>query len=486
MTKIELSEEQMKIANKAIHNVLEKNEQSFITGPAGCGKTTIANEIAKRLLELEMNVYFVAPTHTAANRLERVLCEGENNFRVSTIHSFLKMRMTKQEFGNKIFEFTADPREIFDIKSSILIVDEASMLEDDIYFIINKVCKHRVVFLGDSCQIPAIAKDDEKKSRLLTIKDSEPAVKRYVKNIFELKKVYRQDNESALYKLCKFLRDSILDNTCVELYDNKKKLLDEIRKFALLDDDTIFIDIPGNEVVPSILNIEDTCFLAFGNPTIQSVQKHLPEWYVEGGYAITNDSIGEIVQIDGVESHRMLFSNNEHIKILSITKANVKKWGVIFDSVTIESLDGFLSTTIFVPSFPDAFQAEYIKWINVAKYNAGIANLTPDESLNYKFNDFASLTDKSLNKFMFKVATLREGRASTVHRAQGQQWNNCIIAFNNIMFSGVNMNEKYKDKDIHRKIIAMKLLYTAISRSKEKVIFCFENKKEAYEPKKLI
>ena len=135
MTKIELSKEQMKIANLAIHNVLEKKEQSFITGAAGCGKTTIANEIANRLLDHGISVFFVAPTHTAANRLERVLSEGEATFKVSTVHSFLKMRMTRQEFGKKIFEFTADPKEIFDIKKDVLIVDEASMLDDEIYVI---------------------------------------------------------------------------------------------------------------------------------------------------------------------------------------------------------------------------------------------------------------------------------------------------------------------------------------------------------------
>lgn len=481
MKTFELSKEQQSIANKAIHNVLEKEQQSFITGPAGCGKTTIANEIATRLFEKGMNVFFAAPTHTAANRLSKVLSEGENQISVSTIHAFLKMRLVSTEYGKKKFEMSESTDELFNMKTDILIVDEASMVNDEIYALLTKTCRHRIIFLGDSCQIPAVTENDDSKTRLLTIKDSEPAVKRYVKNVYELTKVYRQNNETSLYRICQFLRNSILDGSCIDLYNNKKKLIREIEKLTK-EDDTVYFDIAGKDVVPSLIDIPDTCFIAFGNPTVNIVQQHLPEWYVENGYAILNGSVSKAVLIDGRTRFAMMLPNNAHVRILKIIKENVKKWGVRFDRVSVMEVNGVDMHDILVPSEPDRFQEDQLKWINIAKYNAGISYLTKDEQLLFDALDYKSLDNKSMNLFMVDVTTLREGRASTTHRAQGQQWNNCIIAFNNIMFSGVNMDKTVAYQDDHRKIIAMKLLYTAISRSKEKVVFCFENKKEAYEP----
>ena len=80
------------------------------------------------------------------------------------------------------------------------------------------------------------------------------------------------------------------------------------------------------------------------------------------------------------------------------------------------------------------------------------------------------------------VTTIREGRVSTVHRAQGMEWKHVIIAYDNIMFAGKNLTKGKRVKDDHRKIIAMKLLYTAISRAREKVVFCFGYRNDGYNP----
>ncbi len=478
MESIELTHEQKLIASKAIANVLTKKKQSFITGPAGCGKTTIANEIANILFENHgMDVYFTAPTHTAANRLQKVLSNGERQISVSTVHKFLGMRPVQNDYGKLTFEMSGETKPLTD--KEILIVDEASMLSEDLYANISKICKHRVIFLGDSCQIPPSGEGD--RFKLLTERDSTPPVKFYVEEIFELNKVHRQNNETALYNLCKFLRDSILDGSCLKLCNNKRLLLEKFQEYESWDDNTVFMDIPGHDVVPSILNINDTCFLGYGNPTVQSVQEHLPEWYVDGGYGITNSPVFKAVKIEGETKYVIQYPNNAHLNIINIEARAFKKWGIAFDKVKVS--DEISEGDILVPSDQETFADDYQNWINIAKYNDGLGvKLTPRQLADYKEYGYGLIDKKTLNEFVSSVVTLREGRASTIHRAQGQQWNNCIIAFNNIMFAGVNTNEQYKFKDDHRKIIAMKLLYTAISRAKEKVVFCFETKKENYKP----
>jgi ATP-dependent exoDNAse (exonuclease V) alpha subunit len=50
------------------------------------------------------------------------------------------------------------------------------------------------------------------------------------------------------------------------------------------------------------------------------------------------------------------------------------------------------------------------------------------------------------------------------------------------MYAGINADKTKISLDTHRKIIAIKLLYTAVSRAKQKVIFCFEKGKD-YKPR---
>lgn len=471
---ITLSEEQMRIANEAIDNILVKKQRSFISGPAGCGKTSIANKIAEILSERGMSVYFAAPTHTASNRLQKVLeQEGAGKITVSTVHKFLRMRVQSRKFGKAIFGPPADLDDILE-DNGILIVDESSMVNDENLGYIIRACRHKVIFLGDSCQIPPVTLDDDSKTRLLTINDSEPAVARTVKNRFELKKVYRQNTNTQLYKLCNTLRKSILDGSCVKLFDNKKKLFSILYEHCDIDD-TVYADINGSEVIKSLIDIEDTCFIAFGNPTVQAVQEQLPEWYVDGGKCITNSPVFNIMKVDNKTKWNMLLPNNSHIKINNIQKSNFLMWGVKFDTVIIEP-----DYKVFVPADPTTYNDEFLKWIEVVKYNSKSGTLSFDQITNYEKYDYKTLTNDNFNEFIAKVVTFREGRASTTHRAQGQQWDNCIIAVNNILFSGVNMSKEKVYNDTHRKIIAMKMLYTAISRAKEKVVFCFEHKKESY------
>jgi energy-coupling factor transporter ATP-binding protein EcfA2 len=476
---MELSKKQIKVVNQAIHNVLEKRQASFITGPAGSGKTTIANRIAELLFQRGMNVYFAAPTHTASNRLQKILSSNDKQISVSTVHKFLGMRPAETMYGKTKFVMSDQTKPLED--DSILIIDEASMLSEEIYNNVITICGHRVIFLGDSCQIPPVTEEDDNRSRLLTYYDSEPPVKRHIQNVFELTEVFRQDNETSLYSLCKFIRDGILNGRAEDFYDDRSILLEKI--YSLSDkDDTLFTDIPSFSVVPSLINITDTCFLAFGNPTVASVQSHLPEWYIDGGYGIINSPIANVMKVDKVTKFSIILPNNAHVQIESILKEEKMQWGVKFDKVHLIDEYG-IEADAFVPSDPDRFLDDYTRWIEVAKFNGGKGNtLSKDLTALFRVYDYSTLDNDSLNEFMARVTTLREGRASTIHRAQGQQWDNCIIAFNNIMYAGINADKTKISLDTHRKIIAIKLLYTAVSRAKQKVIFCFEKGKD-YKPR---
>jgi energy-coupling factor transporter ATP-binding protein EcfA2 len=467
LNKIQITDEQRDVIDRTVDCVLNKKEAVFISGPAGSGKTFSTDIIAETLINKGKNVIFTASTHTAANKLNKSISDRNKKLEVTTIHSFLKMKLERIQYGKQIFTF---PEDFIFPEDSILVIDESSMLSHDMYSFIEQNCFPNVIFLGDSVQIPPVTENDDERTRFLTEDDSEPPIVK-VKNKFELFKIHRQTANSSLSKLCKILRDEILNGNGAKLYDDKERLIDILYNLEQEDDNSIFLGIPQNQVVPAILGNEDTSFLAFGNATTNAVQKHLPEWYVEGGHAILNGSVTR--ECDG--KHLIMLHNNQHIQINKIQKKVLKKWNCNFDLITCNDVE------FYCPSNQDIFDAQYDEWVQAALYNDVGKKMSDELDKKYYIYGYAGITNTTLNDFCAGVCTMREGRVSTVHRAQGDQWKNVIIAFDNILFAGKNLSDSKKN-DVHRKIIAMKLFYTAISRAREKLIVCFGTNNSRYTP----
>lgn len=136
-----------------------------LSGGAGTGKTTLIGDLARILLANEAGqIVLLAPTGLARSRLADSF--GSQNFdqsrvQVKTIASFLHpfgwfqvWRMIYEEDKTLTLDFEDNPEQY-----SLAVIDEASMLTEDMFAALLEVLKHRadrIVFVGDRNQLPPI------------------------------------------------------------------------------------------------------------------------------------------------------------------------------------------------------------------------------------------------------------------------------------------------------------------------------------------
>jgi len=205
------------VFQKAVAFVTQTDENLFLTGKAGTGKTTFLKYIRRHC---KKEVAVVAPTGVAA-----INAGGE------TIHSFLQLPLGPFIPGNgggfgKRGEGVQDKHSLLanlklrDSKIKLLkrlellIIDEVSMVRADVMDAIDLVLRHvrnnylfpfggvQMVFIGDAFQLPPVAKDEEWQ----ILREYYPGayffdsqiLRQYPPVYIELKKIYRQKEQGFI------------------------------------------------------------------------------------------------------------------------------------------------------------------------------------------------------------------------------------------------------------------------------------------------
>ncbi|MCQ2371493.1 MAG: DEAD/DEAH box helicase [Akkermansia sp.] len=202
---IQLDDCQQTAFNKIKDN---PNQNFFIQGQAGTGKSTLINYIRKHL---RREVAVVAPTGIAAQ-----LIEG------ATIHSMFKLG-GKPYFPLNVVNRYKKYEAVVGVINT-LIIDEASMLRADIFDTINCLCKKaqrdyksafggiQIVLVGDLCQLPPVYKYEDEKAINYMMKTYGVAkpfffdAKCYEKGKFQILKLNNVHRQNADMEFLKSLR----------------------------------------------------------------------------------------------------------------------------------------------------------------------------------------------------------------------------------------------------------------------------------------
>lgn len=127
----------------------------LLRGYAGVGKTTMAMEIARHLLQKGLKVSFVAPTNKAVRVIDAKLDEaGLHSVPRATVHKAIYQPNDEEGSG---FHYHPD-KEILP-KGGLVICDESSMVPqqmlEDLAMAANDF-RFRVLLMGDSFQLPPV------------------------------------------------------------------------------------------------------------------------------------------------------------------------------------------------------------------------------------------------------------------------------------------------------------------------------------------
>ncbi len=136
------AEQKQAIRDALAHGVM------VLTGGPGTGKTTVVHALLRIFQSMDMSVALCAPTGRAAKRLSE-----STSMEAKTIHRLLEMEF---EEGTGRGRFRRNEQDL--LEESVIIVDEASMVDNSLMCSLCKAVKPgaRLILIADADQLPSV------------------------------------------------------------------------------------------------------------------------------------------------------------------------------------------------------------------------------------------------------------------------------------------------------------------------------------------
>lgn len=424
MNKIQLGEEQLQ-ALQSMKTFIESSPETAFTlvGSAGTGKTTIMKELIK-WLKYKIDYCLCAPTHKAKLVIEKLTGESE----AVTLHKLLSLSPNIEIFNLdfKDLKFRMGKASGNIPYEGVVICDEASMVNDELYKLLVDQCKifnSKIIFVCDKAQLRPVKSRDI--SLVFKLKDK-----------FELTKVYRQDKESALMPIFQELREHTIDR--FETKNGEKGSL------FVFNDATEFLkkSIPYFRKAISSGDILYTKLLAYTNNRVDRF----------------NTVMKQVLFNDDKEYHRFEFLTAHD----NLEFNNFK----FFNSMDYIITDEPYKTDIFIPDFMTLPGYRLNLYDSVYKDNGSVSILSKDIDSNYMqalaeyienirleaisnkrnrnissklwakyykvMKSFASPIDLYFDNRLIRKKSFDAGYACTAHRSQGSTFNSVFVDIKNI------------------------------------------------------
>lgn len=467
--------------------------EMLIHGVAGAGKTTLVALLVRDLMLRGYRVFMTAPTHKAAQQMEKTfngtnlisappvrhetLSDGEvvttkvqpTNFKpafIGTIHSALGLKMDSEE-DTRTLTASGQPKTSsrnkwnnrIEYKCDLLMCDEGSMVSQPMRTLVQErqaVEKFHVVYIGDKYQLEA---PDDEEGALSTVFDIDtPTI---------LDEVTRQAADSPIIKFSIACREKI------DFYEGRRDDNPPFSFSTYIDNDIIntvkehqAIDKYLELIEHDIANAQHNRILSFTNDRVDAFNRVIRKKLL--GADVADYVPGEILVLQDA-SAKLTFSNNEEVRILSVWEdteviempLNINEKGNVVDyrehefdcfRVKVCKLDDE-ETTETLCIMNRSNREEFDRWMSLfaKKYR----------QMKTGVNKRAAAAGwKAFWEAKSRYPGIKYGFAQTVHKSQGS-------TFKNVIFDLATTKPYLKS----RPTTAWRLIYVAATRPSEKVFF---------------
>lgn len=425
--RIQLAEEQI-AALERMKNFLNTEESVLVLqGYAGTGKTSILNEYIRFLVSEGEDFTLCAPTHKA-----KLVMEEVTGREAVTVHKLLSLAPNIEifELDYKDLKFRCNGfGEIPD--NGIVIIDEASMINDEIYKLLLDMCSQygtKLLFIGDKAQIQPVCS----KSTSLVFN---------CPNIITLTKIHRQADTNGLLPLLSKLRERPMKRFMpIEASEGSLIVCDQAKDFMLKSADFFRHAIKKQDV-------NEVKLIAYTNARVQGFNQCMRKLLWNNNVDNEYNQFEFLTGYENFEYNGSQFYNSLDYIIVDTPKRVerhiphfMKMPGYeleLFDTVYKKLLTVFILEKDISKDYIDSLSATIENFRISAIEAKRNGNRTRSTFLWKRYfemiKSFATPKDMMWDNRVIKKKTFDYGYASTIHKIQGSSLKTVFIDMANIL-----------------------------------------------------
>ena len=441
-------------------------DQFLLKGRGGTGKTTIVKKTLEQFDKSGVKILGSTISYEAKN----VLQDNMQGYKTATLASVLGLIPDYAKDGSMFFRektleermnnsglITPLPIETVDI----LIVDEASMIDEFIYNKLLELKKPRtkILFMGDNVQIPPINSRTDEEGNVIKGENSDSPVWQLIDSgdYVELSERMRQGAESPILPITDLYAKNVEEIQSGET-GLKNPLTDRTSNFQ--NNEGVLFTSDVNEVVNQFVediegstDIREAVIVGARNAVVDDMNLRVRKKLFETEEPFV---IGDSIRINSphVENNEVIFENGLRAKVKDVYELpednlGLKRYELEIEYIeTNEKGDKFIRKAFLKTISPQDQKQYKNKLREMAARAKSFVPKTPESKKAWKeFFDIKSST-----------VDVGYGYAITSHKVQGSTYNSAYVLEGDIMSfpGGIEQTNR--------------MMYTAVSRPRKKLV----------------